>query len=315
MIFDAHSDILAHISELRIAEEKDNCFRNYHLDSFKKGNISSGIFVIWENTLSDNFEKISAEQIVKCLKDELNESTDIFNLIKSGKDFDENKINMIVGIEGLAHIKTDLDMLDYYYNEVFTRHSSLTWNESNELATGIRGDNDRGVTSYGKQAIKKMESLGMIVDVSHLNEKSFWDVIDVCSKPIIASHSNCKALCDVVRNLTDEQIKAVASTGGIICINSYRGFVAKEENCQTVLRLAEHASHIAELVGVSHIGFGFDFLEYLEKDKNSHQSGAEGINSPYETHNLLNALKQVGFSDLEIRKISEENMKRVFENL
>ena len=314
MIFDGHSDILAHIADLRINKNDEDCFRKYHLESFQEGSISSSIFAIWENKLTENYEKLSAEQIVESLKAELIDAEDIINVVKSFQDFEigknQNKINIVVGIEGLEHIKTDLSRLDYYYEEVFVRHASLTWNESNDLATGVKGDDNRGLTEYGRNAIKRMEHLGMVVDVSHLNEKSFSDVSKVCTKPIIASHSNCKSLCSVPRNLTDNQIKFIAESGGIIGLNAYSKFISNDVEFQTVSMLAKHATHIADLVGVEYVGFGFDFLSYFEANLND--VGTKGINSAAEAPNMIVALKAEGFSDCDIKKIAYENFENVF---
>src|SRR3970282_1880475 len=99
------------------------------------------------------------------------------------------------------------------------RAMTLTWSLRNDLGDGILGSSDYGLTSFGKDVIKEMNRLGMIVDVSHLNERGFWDAINICEKPLIASHSDCKALCRHPRNLSDDQIKAIAAKGGVIRIN------------------------------------------------------------------------------------------------
>lgn len=101
----------------------------------------------------------------------------------------------------------------------------LTWDEENALATGVQGDADRGLTETGRRAVRRIQEKGMVMDVSHLNEKSFWGVMDVTAGPVIASHSNAKALCDVPGNLTDEQLRAIRDTGGVVGLNAYCRFV------------------------------------------------------------------------------------------
>lgn len=107
----------------------------------------------------------------------------------------------------------------------------------------------------------------MIIDVSHANEKTFWDIYNNTTKSFIASHSNAKSLCNHKRNLTDEQIKAIASRDGVIGINAYKGFVAIDSYKQNLERFVDHIEYIISLVGVRHVALGFDFCEYLYADK------------------------------------------------
>ena len=165
-------------------------------------------------------------------------------------------------------------MIDEYY-EYGARHASLTWNEENKLATGVRGDSNRGLTQIGKKAVKKMQDKGMIVDVSHLNDKSFFDVIDITSSPIIASHSNSRALCNSMRNLTDEQLKAIRDVNGVIGFNSYKGFIDENKEKQNINRGIDHIKYIADKIGIDHIGIGFDYNEYFEDEDAPYIKGLE----------------------------------------
>ena len=116
-------------------------------------------------------------------------------------------------------------MINYFYDEVGVRHAMLTWNELNALATGWPVDVTRGLTEAGKKAVKRIQDLGMVMDVSHLNDKCFWGVIDLAQGPIIASHSNARSVCPAMRNLTDDMLKAIAKTGGLVRMNSMREFI------------------------------------------------------------------------------------------
>jgi membrane dipeptidase len=109
------------------------------------------------------------------------------------------------------------------------------------------------------------EALGMFIDVSHLNDEGFWEVLEIAKKPIIASHSNCRSLVPVMRNLTDEQIKAIAKKKGVIGMNIANKFVAKEGNLANTEKLVDHIDYIVNLVGIHHVGFGFDFCDPLRK--------------------------------------------------
>jgi len=189
------------------------------------------------------------------------EKTDKIKLILNGKDIDEAKDKNILGallsIEGGEAIEGDLSLLRVFYI-LGVRAMTLTWSLRNDLGDGILGSDNYGLTAFGKDVIKEMNRLGIIVDVSHLNERGFWDVIDICEKPLIASHSDCRALCNHPRNLSDEQIKAIADKGGVIGINFCPDFLRDDGNA-SVEDVLDHIEHIVSLVGVEHVGFGSDF--------------------------------------------------------
>ncbi|RKD31943.1 dipeptidase [Thermohalobacter berrensis] len=315
MIFDAHADIWTHVAIKRERGHK-NIIKNYHLDNFKKGEINGGIFVVWIDPYNEDSKKRTLE-IIKSMSVELLENKDILNIIKGCKDIDkaevEKKLAVLIGIEGLSGIGKDIDLIDTLYLLGF-RHASLTWNEENELATGVNGNPNRGLTKYGINAVKRLEKLGMIVDVSHGNEKTFWDICEVTTKPIIASHSNCKALCNVPRNLTDKQLKAIAEKDGVVGINAFRKFVHTNEDKQNIEYLANHIDHMVEVMGIDHVGFGFDFFEYLEEDPGE-GFGAKGIENVTKVNNIIEILRTRGYTEEDIEKIKYKNFYRVIKEV
>lgn len=139
------------------------------------------------------------------------------------------------------------------------RALTLTWNHRNALADGA-GENATGggLTKFGKEVVREMERLGMLVDVSHLSDAGFWDVEKLAKKPFIASHSNARAVCAVQRNLTDDQLRAIAAKGGVVGLNFYPNFLAKGEKAgiEDILR---HTLHMLDIMGEDHIGFGSDW--------------------------------------------------------
>ena len=142
----------------------------------------------------------------------------------------------------------------------------LSWNEQNDLSTGTKGDPNRGLTELGKKAVRKLHDKHMLVDVSHTNERTFWDMAKVGGGPLMASHSNARALADVVRNLTDCQLLEIRDTNGIVGLNSFNMLVDKDVKEQTVDGLIRHADYIANKIGVEHLAFGFDFCEFLDDE-------------------------------------------------
>lgn len=238
-----------------------------------------------------------------------------------GKGFLKSKVDIVIGMEGLSHIGSNIDKINYYHDEVHVRHASLTWNEENELATGVCGDDNRGLTLAGKNAVKRLEDLNMLVDVSHLNEKSFWDLVNVASKPIIASHSNAKSLCDVKRNLCDEQLKAVANSGGVVGLNGFSGFVSHNKDKQNLQGFVDHIDYIADLIGVDHICLGFDYCDYLESGTLSSFSedvdnpNVKNLQSASHSNNVTKELRKRGYLEDEIDKITHRNIFRVMEDV
>ena len=161
-----------------------------------------------------------------------------------------------------------------------------------------------GLTAFGFEMIKKMNELGIIIDVSHLSDKGFWDCINTSTKPIVASHSNARGVCNHVRNLTDDMIIALNKNGGVMGMNYCAAFLAddEEEGKNTVKKTVEHIKYIKNLVGVDVIALGSDFDGI---DPNIELSNASMMEK------MITALKEEGFTEVEINKITHENILRV----
>ena len=141
------------------------------------------------------------------------------------------------------------------------RAITLTWSNRNDIADGINEEvTGGGLTVFGRSVVAEMNRLGMLVDVSHISTKSFWDVMQVTTKPIIATHSNAKTLCSHPRNLNDEQIKAIADNDGMIGITFAGQFLEEDYNNACIESIYRHIDYMLNLVGNDdHIGFGSDF--------------------------------------------------------
>ena len=174
---------------------------------------------------------------------------------------------------------------------------------------GAGGNPDRGLTELGREAVRRMQRLNILPDVSHTSDRSFWDIMDLAEGPVIASHSNCRALCDVRRNLTDEQLRAIRDTGGVVGVNVSHDFVHKEPRQQTAAMLARHAAHMAEVMGPEHVACGFDFCEYFGPG----YEGCEGMEDCGQAQNFFFELERIGFSEAERQAIASENLLRVLE--
>lgn len=324
MIFDGHADIWTDITNKYITENMEDVFRKKHLKKFRTGKVDGGIFVIWADPPYDRYPVERVAQIVECMQYEIKYSKDILKVIKSHDDYintEDNRIKVLIGMEGLSHIGTNITLLQQYY-ELGVRHASLTWNEENKLATGVLGNRKRGLTCHGRSAVQEIEKLGMLLDVSHLNDRSFWDVVDIASKPIIASHSNARALCPHDRNLEDRQLKSIADSGGLVGINSIREFVHVSRSKQNIEGLVAHIQYISNLIGIDHVAFGFDFCDFINNGTLSsfynsaeQEPGIDGLNDVSQVNQLIKALKKFGFTEDEIEKVAYKNYARVIKEV
>ena len=315
MIFDAHSDTWTDV-DVKITKGESNIIKKYHYDNLVKGKIGGSIFVIWTEPKNYNRALERVREIQNSIKKELEYINDIILIAKNYDDIikaqKENKLYIFIGFEGLISIDDNINLIDEYY-DFGARHASLTWNEENKLATGVRGDFNRGLTQLGKKAVKKMQEKGMIVDVSHLNDKSFFDVMDITSAPIIASHSNARALCGSMRNLTDEQLKAIRDVNGVIGYNSYKDFTYENPDKQTLDRALDHIKYIADKIGIDHIGIGFDYNEYFEDEKVP--PAVKGLENASKSYDIITKLKEAGFNNEEIEKIEYKSFHRIIKEI
>jgi len=322
MLIDIHGDIWTDVTVRRSLGERD-VIKRRHLDRFKKGGMVGGTFVIWIDPPHDERPKERFEESIKYMSAEIWENQDILKVIYNTNDFykavGEGKLAILLGLEGINFLGEDVEGLYFLYQMGF-RQISLTWNEQNAFATGVRGDPNRGLTELGKKAVKIVEDLGMILDLSHANDKTFWDIYDVATKPIIASHSNARALCNVPRNITDEQIKAIGESGGLVGINAFNEFIHVDRDKRNADFLINHIEHVVELIGIDHVAFGFDFFEYLEENTSSTfiedpYRGTPGIEDISQAPNLLQKLKERGFSEEDIEKISYKNFLNLMDRV
>ncbi len=224
-------------------------------------------------------------KIAHCL-----DSEDIESALNKGK------IASLLSIEGGEALNNNIYNLHYFYGRG-VRAMTLTWNYTNDISGGIGDKKGGGLTDFGKSVVSEMNKLGMLIDVSHISEKGFWDVIETTEKPIAATHSNAKKLCPHPRNLTDEQICAIIKNGGCIGINLYAEFVGGGK-C-SIKDVINHIEHILALGGENNIGLGCDF--------DGMSSLPDGIQGVQDIYKLFDEMQRVGYADLMIKKIAADN--------
>lgn len=242
----------------------------------------------------------------------LEDSAD-FTLATSAQDIIDVKsgdqVCGLLSIEGGEAIEGSLSLLRSFYR-LGVRAMGLTWNQRNDIADGVGEKSAKsGLTDFGISVVKEMERLGMLVDVSHLSETSFWGVDEVAERPYIASHSNVRALASHPRNLTDKQIEALAAKGGVIGVVFCPLFVDDKENV-SLSRLCDHIDHIKKIAGIDHVGLGSDF-DGFGVSPGSSQVMKDVSEMPRLTEELLNRR----YTEEEVKKVLGGNWLRVYKEV
>lgn len=234
IVVDTHNDILMKSTENGLVFDQ-NLKGKTHSDlaRWKQGGLDVQLFSVfcdgdkknpylYANRQMDTFDAVAKRNPDKIVK--VASTKELYKVVK------QHKIAAMFGVEGGHMIENNLDNLDVFYKRG-ARYMTLTWNNSTTWASSAFDETfkkdilHKGLTDFGKQVVQRMNQLGMIVDISHVGETTFWDVINTTTKPIIASHSCVYNLCAHQRNLKDEQIKAIAKNGGVIQVNFYSGFL------------------------------------------------------------------------------------------
>lgn len=245
-----------------------------------------------------------------------------------------SRLGVFLHFQGCAPFEREVGFVELFYR-LGVRVALLAYNVTNQVADGCTERTDAGLSKFGVRAVQEMHRVGMVVDGSHSGRRATLQAMDLSDRPFIFSHSNCKAVYDHARNLTDEQIRACAHTGGVIGVAALPYFVSASRQ-PALDHLLRHVAYIADLVGVDHVALGMDYFWGIgpyatpEEQERWDQADAEddvwnprdlprgpwtcapGIETPAGMLRLTDALLRHGFSDAEVRKILGENALRVF---
>jgi len=302
-------------------------------DPYAMANRQMDTVLAWTNRNPDKMEQaFTAEDIIRISK--------------------QKKLAVLFGVEGGHMIENDLNKLDTLYKRG-ARYMTLTWNNSTDWATSAADETTKadslkhkGLTDFGKQIVKRMNELGMLVDLSHVGEQTFWDVIATTTKPVLVSHSCVYTLCPHRRNLKDEQIKAVAKNGGVIHLNFYSGFLDSTFEARSDAFTARHKMETDSLKKINPEPYFrefylfekypdevkglrppfsvlFDHLDYIVKlvgvdhvglgsDFDGVNSLPRGLDGVQDFPKITEELVKRGYSKKDIRKILGGNLLRVF---
>lgn len=337
-IADMHCDTISEIWESRKQSVSQNggspqqLSRNdLHIDirKMKKAGYLLQNFALYVDLKKglDPFEYVL--ELIDVFREEMGKNKNDIGVIKTYDEILANerqgKMSALMTIEEGGCCKGEIGNLERLY-QLGARMMTLTWNYPNELASpnlflksAEKGstlkndegfslfDSSKGLTEKGFFFIQRMEELGMIIDVSHLSDAGFWDIVQHTKKPFVASHSNARALCGHCRNLTDDMIRAVAGRGGVIGLNFYGCFLNETNDSHSrVARMAAHARHMLNVGGSGCLGLGSDFDGI---------SGELEIQDCSQMQKLVDGLERAHFTGTEIENILWRNVMRVYREM
>lgn len=247
-----------------------------------------------------------ADLIFDKIEEIVNANNRYLSIARTPSDLYEDKRkgrrSIMLAIENGLALNHDISNVRYFARRGVV-YITLCHNGDNDICDSARGCNTHGgVSRFGEQVIKEMNRCGIMVDLSHAGEKSFYDALSISSKPIVCSHSNCKALCDVPRNLTDDQFRALAKHGGVAHITLYHGFLRNDSQEATVMDAIAHLEHAISVMGIEHVGLGTDF---------DGDGGIRGLADSSELINFTLHLLRRRYSERDIARIWGGNWLRV----
>lgn len=364
VLVDTHNDIPSSAIEKNVAFDTDLKGKTHSdLNRMFEGGVDAQMFSIFcdgEQKDPYNYANREIDSVYEWVRRNPTKMMMVFTPSDLQKAIKEKKLATMLGVEGGHMIENNLGKLDALYKRGM-RYMTITWNNSTDWATSAAyetslplppkegeqaSERKIGLTDFGISVIKRMNELGIMIDVSHLGEQSFWDIIKITTKPIIASHSCVWNLCPHRRNLKDEQIKAIAKTGGVVFLNFYAGFIDSTYEKKIVAFLKQHQSEVDALVEKGNqkdyagmmiaekykeemkairppLSVLIDHLDYIVKLVGVNHVGMgsdfDGIEAPplelngVEDYPLITkALLERGYSKKEIKKILGGNFLRVF---
>lgn len=311
LIIDGHCDTLLELYKNKRSFWEDN--ETGHLDwlKLKKAGIALQFMSIY----------IEPEYKASCPLSRVLEILDFFNQLQeegnghpltvtTKKDLlalNEALPHVLLAIEGGEALRGKLSNLRILF-KLGIRSLTLTWNQRNELADGIwEKDSGGGLTTFGREVVQEMNRLGMLIDVSHLSEAGFWDVISLSEQPVVATHSCCFSLHEHPRNLTDDQLIALKKNQGVVGINFYPHFLGEKPNRITIEHVLKHLDYAVNIAGIDHVGLGSDFdgIELVP----------QGLENGTKLPCLSERLCQLGWKAEEISKVMGGNFLRVLQQI
>lgn len=300
-IVDLHCDTISALLEKQEPINNNSC--HFDISRAKQGGLAIQFFALF--TRPDDSNAVLRQilkQIEKYYREISLSSEELYQILEFNDillEANQNKIGCLLHLEGAEALGSDVELIRIFYC-LGLRSIGLTWNYRNLMADGVNeGASAGGLSKKGRQLIRELSNLGIILDLAHLSEKSFYEAIEFYDKPLIVSHANARNLCAHRRNLSDDQLKAVQANDGVVGVTGVKDFVSA--NDATIIDLIDHIIYITDLIGSRHVALGSDF------DGADHMV-MTGIDDYRHWENLL---QKKGFSPAEIDSILYSNALRI----
>ncbi len=323
-LVDMHFDMLMDLFNKR---HRQNVINADYLPEIEVGDIGVLAVAIYieDQYLPEMGLRVALDQIAR-LYTELDQSNH-FAICRSYADIDQarqaGQIALIITMEGAEPLGDDINLLRVFY-ELGLRSLGLTHARRNRAGDGgvfaASGSSPAGLTAFGKELVRQCEALGIIVDLAHLNPAGFEDVLAMATRPVIISHTNPRRFYDIERNSSDEQIKMVGQSGGVVGVGAL--LLSDNEEEVNLDNYAAQIEYVANLAGIDGVGLGFDFFEFISdalpetvKDELPDVYSMPGFTNHSHTWRLTHKLVERGFGDENIEKILYGNFMRIFEEL
>ncbi|MCX5205305.1 dipeptidase [Streptomyces sp. NBC_00237] len=327
VVADTHNDLLMSVVE-RPPHRWAEFFRERWLPQLQEGGVNIQVLPVF---VDDQFRpEVALRRTLRMIEaaHALAEGNpDHVRLCLDGDDIDaalaEDRIALVLALESAPGVDADVELFRTLHRLGVRVASIAHWGRtpladgSGEDATGSR------LTAAGVEALRELERLGVVFDISHLGASCVAHVLELATRPLLASHSGVRALCDHHRNLTDDQIRGVAATGGVVCVNFVPHFLSADPEQQTIERIVDHIEYVIDLVGIDHVGIGPDFLREVIADVvppccDSDATGVPldaslpGLDGPAELPYLTAMLLKRGLPEDHIRAVLGGNVHRLF---
>ena len=311
MIFDSHMDTPSEILRQRNLAI-DNTSGHVDFPKLRRGGVDGSFFAIYtphEKADAYGYASRMLDETLRCIE----ENHEIAALATSKQDalhnMEEGRFSVFIGMENGEPVGCSPERLEEFYRKG-VRYLTLTHNGDNEIADSAVGSDGRwgGLSPFGREVVKIMNSLGMMVDLSHASDKTFWDCIELSKAPVVATHSCCRAICSHPRNLTDEMIRAIGEKDGYVGINFYPTFLSDDSSTLPGAKdIADHIDRAVKLAGLEHVGIGSDYDGIEITPQGMEDVSRIGI--------LAEELRLRGYSETEINRIMGGNLLDVLERV
>ncbi len=312
-VLDSHCDTPSQIFRHKLDLAKDNTGTHVDFPKLGRGGVDGAFFALYIPAEMDSdpekafvYARDLLAGVEGCLRANPDKASPAVSEAQARENKACGKFSVFMGLENGSPIGDSLERLGWFH-KAGVRYVTLCHTGNNLICDSCATEFKRwgGLSPFGREVVAEMNRLGMLVDVSHISDAAFYDVLECSSKPVVATHSCCRALADHPRNMTDDMIRALAAAGGVIQINFYPVFLDSgyEKSNPSCRRIADHIDHVANLVGIDHVGLGSDY--------DGIEITPEGMEDISKFHMVLDELRSRGYSEHDISKIASGNFFRI----